>query len=82
MFLLMTMKISCTQNICIVVCLMNGSFGQWADQEGVAESTHTSGSQHGYLIMPRDIFDCQNWEVGEYLLLASHGSEEARHAID
>lgn len=30
----------------------------------------------------RDIFDCQNWEVGEYLLLASHGSEEARHATD
>ena len=76
------MKIACTQSICTVVCFMNGSFGQWADQEGVAESTHTSGSQHGYLIMSRDIFDCQNWEVGEYFLLASHGSEEARHAID
>lgn len=47
------MKIACTQSRCTVVCFLNGSFSQWADQEGVAESTHSSGSQHGYLIMSR-----------------------------
>lgn len=55
---LMPMNQACTQNSWIAVCIVNESFGHWADQN-VAESTHTSGSQNGHLITSGNIFDCQ-----------------------
>lgn len=71
--------LACTQKSWIAVCLINESFGQWADQEGVSEPTHTSGSQHGHLIMFGDISDCKKWRVGG-IFATGFSQEETRYA--
>ena len=76
---LILMNQACTQKSWIAVCLINESFGQWADQEDVSVSTYTSDSQHGHLIMSGDISDCQNWRMGG-VFATGFSQEETRYA--